>query len=245
MKIFKIMKNIETLIIVPARQGSEGLKDKNIRLLGNKPLLVWTAEAVKRADLNNCLSILSTDSEKYAAIGKKAELTVPFIRPPEISTGSSSSLQVVQHSLHWFEESYEYLPENIMLLQPTSPFRTSRTILDSIQLLKTHVAANAVIGCKVLYRDLTTLFKVRNQFLLPLSKEKNISANRQDTEALLTPNGAIYLIRTSALLKQATLLPERSIPLIMDDLASIDIDNEYDWSIAEALVEKKVIDYGV
>lgn len=230
---------IQTLIIVPARSGSKGIPDKNIKLLDGKPLLVWTARAIQRANISNYIAILSTDSDRYAKVGRDAGLHVPFIRPAECSNDKASALAVVGHALQWFEGEYNYLPEQVMWLQPTSPFRSSAIIEQALELMERQ-QADGVIGCKEIHRDLTTLFRSDGGFLRALCNDKNTQTTRQEIEPLLTPNGAMYLCKTAGLLIKKSFYSERTVPLVMDSIMSLDIDTLTDWAMAEAFVKAKL-----
>jgi N-acylneuraminate cytidylyltransferase/CMP-N,N'-diacetyllegionaminic acid synthase len=233
--------SIKTLIIIPARSGSKGLPGKNIKLLGGKPLIAWTAQAIQKANLSNCLAILSTDSEQYAKVGRDLGLQVPFIRPIDCSNDQATALAVVEHALQWFESEYQYLPEQVMWLQPTSPFRSSAIIKQALELMKSE-QADGVIGCKEIHRDLTTLFNSDNGFLKPLSEAKSIQTRRQEVEPLLTPNGAMYLCKTDVLQDKKSFYAERTVPLAMDAMMSLDIDTLTDWAMAEAFVKAKLVE---
>lgn len=232
---------IQTLIIIPARSGSKGIPDKNIKLLGDKPLLAWTAKAILQANLSNCLAILSTDSPLYAKIGSDAGLNVPFIRPADCSNDYASALTVVDHALQWFEGEHHYLPEQVMWLQPTSPFRSPAIIRQALDMMANQ-QADGVIGCKEIHRDLTTLFETHNSFLAPLSKNQAIQTRRQEVQPLLTPNGAMYLCRTSILQEKRSFYAERTLPLVMNSIMSLDIDTLTDWAIAEAFAQANIFD---
>ncbi|MDD2759816.1 MAG: acylneuraminate cytidylyltransferase family protein [Methylomonas sp.] len=228
--------NIKTLIVVPARSGSKGLKDKNIRSLGGKPLLAWTVEALKEAKIDNFLAILSTDSERYADIGRELGLVVPFLRPDFLASDTSTSQQFLEHAIAWFDSEYGMLPPQTMLLQPTSPFRAPEVISTALSLMEQR-GVDGVVACKEIHRDLTTLFHLENDFLSPLDKERGITTNRQQIQPLLTPNGAIYLSKTHELLKNKSFYSKRTIPLLVTSpIENIDIDTQEDWDMAEALI---------
>ncbi|AMK77760.1 MULTISPECIES: cytidylyltransferase domain-containing protein [Methylomonas] len=231
---------INTLIVVPARSGSKGLPDKNIKLLGGKPLLSWTAQAIVEAGLLDCLSILSTDSAIYIEVAKQIGLEAPFLRPADFATDTASAIQVAEHALDWFQRRYGYMPESLMWLQPTSPFR-SPAILHQAWAILAAGKADAVIGCKEIHRDLTTLFRCDGGFLSPLDKTKSTQTTRQQLQPLLTPNGAMYCCKTAYLLEHKSFYPERTMPLIMNAIQSLDIDTEEDWAIAEAFIKQGLV----
>ncbi len=231
---------INTLIVVPARSGSKGLPDKNIKLLGGKPLLVWTSQAITQAGLRGCLSILSTDSANYVEIGRQAGMEVPFIRPADCATDSASAMQVVEHALDWFWQQYACLPEKLMWLQPTSPFRSPAIIQQALAMM-TEQRVDAVIGCKEIHRDLSALFRCDGGFLAPLNRDKPTQTSRQQIKPLLTPNGAMYLCKTAYLLEQKSFYPPKTVPLVMNAVQSLDIDTEEDWAIAEAFIKQGLV----
>jgi CMP-N,N'-diacetyllegionaminic acid synthase len=231
---------IETFIVIPARAGSKGVVNKNIRLLGGKPLLQWTAESISAAYLEDCLAVLSTDSPEYAAVGEKVGLSAPFLRPSDCASDSASALQVIEHALNWFHGYYGYFPGQTMWLQPTSPFR-SAAIVRAAWLAMKEQAADAVIGCKAIHRDLTTLFRVDGGFMRALDESRPTQTSRQQSEPLLTPNGAMYLCKTDVLLQQKSFYPAKTLPLLMGTLQSLDIDTEEDWAMAEAFIRQGLV----
>ncbi|OQW71589.1 MAG: N-acylneuraminate cytidylyltransferase [Proteobacteria bacterium ST_bin11] len=231
---------IDLLMVVPARGGSKGLPDKNIRFLDHKPLLSWTADAISIAGLPNSLALLSTDSERYAEIGRQYGLSVPFLRPADYATDHASSIQVLEHVLDWFHFQYGYFPSFTMLLQPTSPFREPAIIKQAVDMVR-QGRADAVIGCKEIFRDLTTLFRCNDGFLRALDSSKPTQSGRQQSQALLTPNGAMYLCNTDYLLTHRSFYPPRTAPLIMNAVQSLDIDSEEDWLIAESFIKQGLV----
>ncbi len=233
-------KPIDLLIVVPARSGSKGLPDKNVRLLADKPLLSWTAAAVTQAQLPNSLALLSTDSESYAQIGRSCGLAAPFLRPADYASDQASSIQLLEHALGWFNQQYGYMPRFTMLLQPTSPFRSPEIIRQAVDLVQ-QGHADAVIGCKEIFRDLTTLFRCDQGFLRALDAAKPTQSSRQQSGALLTPNGAMYLCNTDYLLQHQSFYPPRTAPLTMTAVQSLDIDTAEDWAIAEAFIDKGLV----
>lgn len=197
--------------------------------------MIYTLKSIQQLNLTDYLAILSTDSEDYAQLAQQQDFYVPFIRPKELATDHTSALAVVNHALDWFEYTYQYLPEQILWLQPTSPFRSTGLIEQALAMIE-NPAIESVIGCKTIDRDLTTLFKSDNGFLKPLSKQTTQTC-RQHIEPLLTPNGALYLCKTAVLRAGQSFYSSRSVALPMDAIMSLDIDNDTDWLIAEALCQ--------
>ena len=125
---------MEILYIIPARGGSKGLPGKNIRLLGNKPLIAYSIEAAVNSIFKGTV-IVSTDDEEIASVGKKYGATVPFIRPNELATDAASTMDVVFHAINFYKQQHVFF-HLIVVLQPTSPLRTSTDIDQAISLMK-------------------------------------------------------------------------------------------------------------
>src|SRR5690606_30039190 len=123
---------METLIVIPARGGSKGVPGKNIKKLSGKPLIYYTIEAAREIfDDRNIL--VSTDDEEIKKCVEAIGLNVPFLRPEKLATDDVGTYEVLLHSLN-FVESKGYFPETLVLLQPTSPFRTSQHIREALAL---------------------------------------------------------------------------------------------------------------
>jgi CMP-N,N'-diacetyllegionaminic acid synthase len=226
------------LIVVPARGGSKGLPRKNIRLLAGKPLIAWTADAIRNARLENAVAVLSTDDEEIAETGRRCGLDVPFIRPAELATDEASAESVALHALDWAKR-HAGVPEAVMLLQPTSPFRPPQAIVEADALLRTHRDSDGVMGVRSIHRTLRTLFRMDAAGRLEaLAGDEALRARRQEIEPLYTPNGAMYVVRTAALEGGKGFFPLGCRAMVMDAVASLDVDDEKDWRIAEAVAER-------
>ncbi len=230
------------LIIIPARGGSKGLARKNAKRLGDIPLLQWSSLAVQFAGIEHSDCILSTDDIEIADIGKQTGLDVPFLRPAELSGDKSSMVDVAIHALDWYlhnqDKSYEY----VMILQPTSPFRSPQVILGSYETIQNDQQIESVIGVQAIHRTLKTLFSVgHNSHLVPLDSDKGyIETRRQEVEPLYTPNGAMYLVRVASLRQQNTFFCTNTTGIEMDKISGIDIDNIVDWNMAKAIFKDKL-----
>ena len=226
----------DVLIVIPARGGSKGLPGKNIRQLGNLPLLGWTAEALQQSKLREARCVLSTDDDAIAETGRACGLEVPFLRPASLASDTASSLDVVLHALDWLAAEHNETPSFVLLLQPTSPFRPPAAINCAWEMLQADSILDAVIGAKPIHRSLNTLFLPDNcGHIHPVNTEKTTVTRRQDTPGLVTPNGALYLVRSQSLRENSSFFPPATAALPMDAIASLDIDDATDWAMAEAL----------
>jgi CMP-N,N'-diacetyllegionaminic acid synthase len=214
------------LVIVPARGGSKRLPGKNLRVFGGKPLLAHTADAICQSALDVTV-LLSTDDDAIAEEGKRLGWQVPFRRPAALSTDDAATIDVVLHALEHFTSQSGHRPELVLVLQPTSPLRGGGCIRAALDLLGSRGDADAVIGMSALNLPPSHLF-----FAGTDGVAEAVSSDRRCP--VYVPNGALYLARVPALLELRSLYLPRLLPLVMDDIRSLDIDTEIDWRLAEA-----------
>lgn len=224
------------LAIVPARAGSKRLPGKNIRPLAGLPLIAWTLQAARSA---GCLTrlVVSTDDEELAAIARQHGAEVPWLRSPTHATDEANVLGAVREVLSRLEAAGEKLPGSVLLLQPTSPFRTAATIQEAVarhresgnSVVSVAPAASHPYWCKAIGPGGT---------LLPFMDTGEASLRSQDLPPVYALNGAIYLSTVANLEQRGSFYGEPTQALVMADPAeSIDIDTPYDWAIAEAFAE--------
>lgn len=214
------------LILVPARGGSVRLPGKNLRPLGGRSLLAWTAQAILASGLDVDV-VLSTDCEIIAEEGRRLGWQVPFLRPAELARAETPTLPVVFHVLDHLLEERGADPDALMLLQPTSPFRGGDLIKDTVDALAARPDADAVLA--------VTKIKVGARWLLESGADDLLQPLCDSTQSdVFVPSGAAYLVRTSALRRERTLTPARTLPLIHHGLSALDIDTFDDFQLAEA-----------
>tara|TARA_B100001063_G_C16650072_1_gene495473 strand:- start:99 stop:824 length:726 start_codon:yes stop_codon:yes gene_type:complete len=225
--------------IIPARGGSKGIKNKNIKLLCNKPLINYTIEeALKSKYLDKI--ILSTDDKKIAQITNKFGITVPFMRPKKLAKDNSPMLPVIKHLLNKLEKDYSYDPEIIILLQPTSPLRTVKHINEAIKkFLKSK--SDSLVSVTKLPHNMNpySIMKLeRNGNLkkfLKYDEKKNL---RQLKPIFYARNGAaIYITTKKTIFKKNSFFGDTILPYFMSKIDSIDIDDQLDWIFAETIIK--------
>lgn len=224
------------LAIIPARSGSKGLKDKNIKNLNGKPLIAHTIEAANQSGVFNDI-VVSTDSEEYANISIDHGATVPFLRPAELASDRSSSIDTIIYTINQLKKgniSYDYF----VLLQPTSPLRDAKDIKNAINLLFERKALSLVSVCKTEHSPL--IMNTLNKSLAMdnfLSNEFN--KRRQELPEYYRVNGAIYLSEVKHFLQCKNFYNKGSFAYVMDQKNSIDIDSEIDFELAKILMKYK------
>ena len=133
----------ECLIVIPARGGSKGIPNKNMKLIDGIPLVEFSIRAALRAGLNSRIC-LSTDSTKIRDFGLSCGAEAPFLRPAELSTDFISSADVVKHAVLWYEENENYNPKYVMLIQPTSPLRSPESIIEALKIISSSNASSLI-----------------------------------------------------------------------------------------------------
>ena len=221
---------MRVLGIIPARGGSKAIPRKNLVDLGGIPLLAWTAAASRASRLTHV--VLSTDDDRIAEQGMTVGLDVPFRRPEALATDSASSIDVALHALDAVGGDFDA----VMLLQPTTPFRTSGDIDDALDLLE-RTGADSVISLVDVGGHHPARMKrvVDGRIIDPPYAEAMENQPRQELEPLAIRNGAIYLTRV-ATLRRGSFRGEDARALMMPAERSVNIDVELDLLLARAVV---------
>ena len=227
------MKNFA---IIPARSGSKGLKDKNIKLLNGKPLLVYTIEAAKSSGLFNEIFV-STDSEKYAKIAREWGASVPFLRSDELSTDTASSWDVAKDVIKRYRDTGKEF-DTVALLQPTSPLRTAEDIIAGYNKMKEKDANIIVAVCEVDHSPLWSNILPEDFSLTKFINQDLVNIPRQSLPSYYRINGALYIVKTEYLMSTDNIYADKSFAVIMSKEHSIDIDDKIDFIIAEALMNE-------
>ena len=229
------------LAIIPARGGSKGLPGKNIKPLAGKPLIAWTVEEAKKSKFIDRI-IVSTDSQEIADVSLKYGAEVPFIRPVELSADNTPSSQVILHSLEWLSinEKIEY--SIFILLQPTSPFRNNKHIDEAIEKFIGFPKAKSLVSICVASEHPAWIKKINAENFLESYEvwEKSIS-RRQELVQLYIVNGAIYIMYSEDFKNRERFDLSECTYYLMDEMSSIDIDNDLDLKFAEFLIKEKNI----
>lgn len=224
---------MSTLYLIPARAGSKGLPGKNIKLLHGKPLLYYSIDFARifSADSHICVS---TDSDQIIKAAKDYGLDVPFKRPTELASDLAGSREVILHALNYFGNLGRNY-KTVILLQPTSPFRNQRHIREMINIFDDSI--DMVVSVKESRENpYFSLFEEVSGFLT-LSKKSSF-LRRQDSPKVYAYNGSVYIINSKSLHNENLNEFDKVKKYIMDDVHSLDIDTNYDWLIAEMIVEK-------
>lgn len=237
-------KRNKILGLITARGGSKGIPEKNIKELAGKPLIAYTIEAAHASGVFDRLMI-STDDEKIAAIGRQYGCEVPFMRPTELAQDKTPHLEAVLHAVTWLKEHERYVPDAVMILQPTAPFRTADHIREAVVLFETSGADSIVSVAEVPGhhhpRWQVTVDDNKKAAIFTGEPFSQIVRQRQDLSKTYTRNGAVYLFKTTLLSDpiKPNFYGDHVAAYVMAPEDSINIDTMDDWKEAEKVVTNK------
>ena len=224
---------MKPLIVIPARGGSKGVPRKNIKVLGDKPLIQYTIDAAKGVFDDEFICV-STDDFEIKSVVEQLGLKVPFLRPNELASDTAGTYEVLLHAISYYE-SKGYFPDTLILLQPTSPFRTSAHIKEVLKLYQESI--DMVVSVKETKANpYYILFEEDRNGYLKKTKEANFT-RRQDCPKVWEYNGAIYIINVKALKEKTISQFTKVCKFEMDETSSHDIDTLLDWKIAEIILQ--------
>jgi N-acylneuraminate cytidylyltransferase len=229
---------MKILGFIPARAGSQRIPNKNLRKLGGKPLIAYTIEAAKSAKRINRI-VVSTDSPGICKVSKYYGAEAPFLRPKNISGSHSTEMEFLIHALDWFKKNEGYVPDLIVLLYPTSPFRKAETIDRAIKKILNHPEADSLRSVKLCKEHPHKMWQIKNEYLKPLLRSKIANMHTLSYQLLPTvyiQNASIYITRPKTILMKKSPTGNKIIPFVMDSVESIDINTILDFQMADLII---------
>lgn len=228
---------MKILALIAARGGSKRILGKNIRELAGKPLVVWSIDAMKNVP-DICDVMVSTDSVGIAEVSRRAGALVPWLRPPELASDEAKSIDVCIHALDWYESVVTKV-DALMLLQPTSPFRSYDTICRGIQFFKSN-PSKTVIAVSPAQSHPAWCFKIKDCVMYPYLNSQDMPTRSQDLDAAYVVNGSLYISSPDNLRQNQTFFSRDVAPLVVEEPEEAhDIDTEWDWKIAELIATER------
>jgi CMP-N-acetylneuraminic acid synthetase len=244
---------MENLILIPARGGSTRVKNKNLRSLGEKPLIGHVISAAVKS--NSGRVIVSTDSEEIAEVAKAFGAEIPFFRPKEFSTATASSIWAIHHALRWLEKNTHWIPQMVAFCPPTNPFIASKTISEMFQLLSTRPEMDSIVTIVEAGTHPFRIIDRQSDGTIQIGKigieGKTIRdiERTQDWPKVWEGSPACRLTRTSFFqassqddimtLSGKTYNVDSALGFEIDKIQAYDIDDEFDWMIAEVLQKSR------
>ena len=231
------MKDI--VAIIPARSGSKGIPNKNIKLICDKPLIAFSIAVAKKSKLIDRV-IVSTDSEEYAEIALEYGAEVPFLRPLSMSGDDAKDNGFIEHAISWFEDNESYLPNFFAHLRPTTPIRSCKVIDDALQsFIKSQFTA--LRSCHKMSESSYKTFEIESNKLKSLCNGSfDIEASNQGRQAYPTTynaNGYIDVIRTK-MVKNNGLIHGDSVQAFITE-PTYELDEVSDIELLEYLMMKR------
>lgn len=224
------------LAIIPARANSKRIPHKNIRSFLGKPLISYT---IKQAKTCNFISrvIVDTDSLEIAKIARKYGAEVPQLRPAYLATDKSKVVNSILFCLKTLKAKENYQPDYVMILQTTSPLREKKDLEDCWNMMLKTNSDTVLTVCPTHPR---LYYLTKNNRLILVNGKKNRSTNIQQWRSAYVLNGCfVYIIRTSALLKEKEIITKNTRAVISPRWRSVDLDTFEDWGMAEFLYKNR------
>jgi CMP-N-acetylneuraminic acid synthetase len=229
------------LCIVPARSGSKGVPNKNIRPLLGKPLMGWTIEAARRATQVTRV-ICSTDSAEYAEIARQYGAETPFLRPAELARDTTVDIEVLTHAVSWLAEHEQYRPDIIIRLQPTNPTFPSELIDRGVEALLNRPDADSSRAVTLSPKHPFKMWRLNDGAstiapFFPKSVsgfDEPFNMGRQQLPKAYVQVGALDVLRHETLMGDRSMAGKIVVPVIVEnELQTIDVDSELDFLVAE------------
>lgn len=229
---------MEHIAIIPARCGSKGLKDKNIKLLQGRPLLAYTLNAALESGCFDCVHV-STDSRVYADIARKLGADVPFLRSDTYAGDTADTWDTARFVIGEYAKGERNF-DTVTLLQPTSPLRTMEDIKKAFEIFHEKEADSVISVCAAEHSpEIMNQLGENNSMNGFLDLKKNVQ--RQALGTYYRINGAIYIQKTSVLMQKKNLYGKKSYAYIMEKSHSVDIDDAFDFFLAESAMQYRLL----
>lgn len=227
------MSSSKTLWLIPARGGSKGIPRKNVKPFCGKPLVCRAVDqALLCSNPGDCIFV-STDSSEIKEAAESCGIEVPFMRPDSLASDTASSYSVIMHALREFAQRGISF-ERVVLLQPTSPLRTTDDIRNALSIWSPDVDM-VVTVCEAKTNPYYNGFETDSDGLLHISKGDGHYTRRQDAPKVWEYNGAVYVMTVASLQDGPMSSFKRIVPSVMSSARSVDLDTPTDWLIAETL----------
>jgi len=223
------------LALIPARSGSKGVPDKNVRPLGGQPLIAWSIAAAMRSHAIDRV-IVSTDSDAYGKIAIKHGAEVPFLRPSEIAADFSPDLEFILHALDWLGDRGEE-PDLIVHLRPTTPFRTPTHLDAAVEMMATRSTSTGIhpTAIRSVHEMSTTAYKtmeidegVLRQVGAKTTELDRANNPRQDFPVTYLANGYVDVLSTEFIRESGLLHGDQVVPFLTDLALEVDIATDFD-----------------
>ncbi len=235
-------KGKKILAIIPARGGSKGLPGKNIKIMCGKPLIAWSIEHAQKSRYVDDIFI-STDSQEIADVAEKYGVQCPELRPQELARDTAPSSEFIVYTLEKMKKDCKHF-DYFILLEPTSPLRDVEDVDKSIEMLIDNSESESCVGV-AMSGTVHPAFMVvvgENGFLKALEPDKQ-TLRRQDLPNVYFFEGSVYVSEVDAYLKKRTFYHDKTLPYIVPEWKSHEVDDYVDFKVIETIMELKKSGY--
>ena len=234
-----------TLCTICMRKGSQGLKNKNIKLINGKPLMYFTIKQAIKSKIFDHI-VVSTDSKKILKFAKSYGADGWFIRPKKLSTSLSSKIKVIKHALIESEKYYDMKFKFVVDLDVTSPLRKVEDITNAYKLFVKSKGSVLISGAKSKKNPYFNIVEIVNKKVKKIKNLKKKIFRRQDAPKTYDMNASIYIWNRNSLINSNSVIKEletdkvgKAIFYEMPEIRSIDIDSKLDFELVEFLLKKR------
>jgi N-acylneuraminate cytidylyltransferase len=236
---------LKVLALIPARGGSKGIPRKNIKLLGDRPVIAYAIAAARAATLVNRV-VCTTDDEEIAGVARHWGAEVPFLRPSELAQDDTEDWPVFHHAVQWLEEHEGWSPDVVVNVRPTSPFRTAEHIDGAVRLL-IESGADSVKSISLARQHPHKMWRkpsadgLMEPFLdTEIRRLRGPDVPRAQLEDVYWQNGLVDATRRSVIFDLGVMIGPRAAGLITGAEDAVDLDSPLDFTIAEALLAQRI-----
>ena len=229
------MKKNKLLIVIPARGGSKRIPKKNIKIIGNKPMIEWPIKELLKIFKKDQI-LISTDDLKIKNICEKFGLKVPFMRPKKLSGDRIGTIEVVNHALKWYEDNF-FSVDYVLIVYPTAIFLKTMDIKSAINKINKHKNCQCVFSASTFSYPIQRSFYFDSKNNIKMFQPKFYKNQSQDLTQAFHDAGQFYLCRSSTIKNKKHLLNSRSKVIIIPRYRSIDIDTTEDFEQAKRMIK--------
>jgi CMP-N,N'-diacetyllegionaminic acid synthase len=225
------------IAIIPARGGSKGLPGKNIKELCGKPLIGWTIESGLGSKYLDVVMV-TTDNEEIAKISRDFGAEVPFLRPNDLANDTATSVDVIKHTISFYENKLSKVFDYIVLLEPTSPLRDKNNIDDMIEkIISVEDNFDAIVSLGAVNEHPSIMKKIEGKNIISYCSELTMKTRRQDNNIAYFPYGVAYIVKTNTLKKENSFYPKRATYYLIKRYQCYEIDDIYDFMAIENIMK--------
>jgi CMP-N,N'-diacetyllegionaminic acid synthase len=224
------------LALIPARGGSKGVPRKNLRMLNGRPLIAHSI-ATGLACPSISAVVVTTEDEQIAEVARACGAKVPFVRPEALASDETPMEPVIQHAVLQIEDLYKAKVDYVVLLVPTNPFRTAEQVESGLRILL-ESGADSVVSLVEEDYPLAWLQTVVDGKVVPKFPSSEVIHRRQDAPRVFKRNDGFFMFTRETIMERGVVQGPDTRPFMMSPLFSVDIDNEWDFQLAELLIQQ-------